>query len=98
MTRRLLMTTDEARAAVVVSALGVIRSIDCDLDRTIRLLRGRGRATGLSTKQRKTLAEHRLLVRALQADGLGGIVDEEIDGLASLLEREWMSAARSEAS
>lgn len=79
------------------SALKLIRLVSCDLSRTCRLLQGRGRTTGLSPIQRRVVSEHRLLVQTLRADGLGIVVDEEIDGLMSLLEREWSESSHKKA-
>jgi hypothetical protein len=98
MTRRLLMTIDEARAALVASSLELIRVVDCDLRRTTRLLHGNGRTTGLSSRQRRVVASHRMLVRTLAADGLGGVVEEELEGLVSLLDREWKKSLHAKAS
>lgn len=92
------MTIDEARYALVASSLGLLRAVECDLDRTLRLLHGTGRATGLPPSQRQLVSAHRLLVRTLRADGLDAVVEEELGGLASLLEREWTKSAQSKAS
>ncbi|MDQ3956274.1 MAG: hypothetical protein M3285_12080 [Actinomycetota bacterium] len=97
MRRLLLMTIDEARAALVSSSLKVIRLVNCDLARTCRLLQGTGRTTGFSQGQRRAVSEHRLLVQSLQTDGLGTVVDEEIEGLTSLLEREWSESSQRKA-
>jgi hypothetical protein len=96
--RLLLMTADEARSALVASSLELIRAIDCDLSRTLRLLYGTGRVTGLSSKQRQVVSAHRLLVQTLKADGLETIAHEELEGLASLLEREWVESPQTKAS
>ena len=98
MRRLLLMTIDEARAALVASSLKVIRTVNCDLARTVRLLHGTGRTTGLSSRQRRVVSEHRLLVQTLRADGLDLVVDEELEGLTSLLEREWNKTSQKKAS
>ena len=97
MKRLLLMTVDEARSALVASSLELIRAVDCDLARALRLLHGTGRTTGLTPRQRTIVLSHRMLVRTLTADGLGNIVEEELEGLGSLLEREWVQVAQKRA-
>ncbi len=93
-----LLTVDEARAGFVASALGIIRRVDCDLERMAGLLSGEGRATGLPAEQRELVSAHRLLLRRLEASGLGWLVVEELEGLNSLLEHETRHLRRSRAS
>lgn len=86
--RRMMLTIDEARAVVAESALAIASCLECGPQRRKRLLLGRGRSTGLDELLRKRVAEHRALTRALREDGLGWLVNEEIDGICSYTEAE----------
>ena len=83
---KFLMTIDEARAAFASSALELARSVDCEKARLLRMLEGRGNATGLGPAQRDLLASHRRLVRALRFNGLDWVMTEEMDGIRSYLD------------
>jgi hypothetical protein len=86
--RRLLMTLDEAREAFAASALNLASILACSRERTFKLLRGEGRTTGLSARQRAEVLEHKRLLNALNADGLDNVVGSELEGLAAYLEME----------
>ena len=86
--RRLLLTIDEARAEVASSALTLAVHSSCSPQRTKRLLLGTGRTTRLAHEQKRRVLEHKRLVNSLRADGLGWLVDEELEGVWSYLEAE----------
>jgi DNA-binding IclR family transcriptional regulator len=82
MKRKLLITLDEARAAVSTSALDLVRNWSLDHERLLASIRGDARLV-LPQREAARVSAHRRLVDALRRDGLGWLVEEELEGVCS---------------
>ena len=93
MNRKLLLTLDEARAAVCQSALGLIRNTSLDEVRLLECLSGRSARLVLPSEERARVSAHLRLINALRADGLSWLVEEELEGICSYAGLIWEEAA-----
>lgn len=79
---KVLITLDEARAAVAASALELVRNWSLDHERLLASIRGDARVV-LPQREAQRVSAHLRLIRALRRDGLGWLVEEELDGVCS---------------
>ncbi len=93
MARKLLLTLDEARAALCRSALGLIRNTSLDEARLLECLWDRNARLALPPDERARVSTHRTLINALRADGLSWLVEEELEGICSYAGLIWEEAA-----
>ena len=81
MARKLLLTLDEARGDVSRSALRLVRSASLDAQSLIDCLWGRD-VRGIAGREERPMASAQAkLLAALRREGLGWLVDEEVEGV-----------------
>jgi hypothetical protein len=83
MERKLLLTLDEARAAVSESALDLVHNTSLDDERLRMTIWGRGPRLMLPSREAARVWAHRRLLGLLRTEGLGWLVEEELEGVCS---------------
>lgn len=81
-----LLTLDEARAAVASSSLRLLRLADAPPELLKRMLRCSFEAPGvgcLDSRNRRLLACHRRVLGLVERAGHGDVIDDEVDGICS---------------
>ncbi len=78
-----LLSLDEAAEAFSRSAIALVEAVHCHPARLARLLHGGGRTTGLDAAAAAAVAQHRQVLGAVRAAGLGWIVDDHVEGALS---------------
>src|SRR4051794_4515312 len=76
-----VLTLDEARAAVVRSAIACLEAARCNRDGQLAMLRGEPTHPSWGPSDQRVAARHRRLVSDVRSGEHGWVVDDELEGV-----------------